>query len=78
MMDISPTEESSSPTPAVASIRMALTTAVVMDMELRHIDFKQVYLLADVDTEIYIDLSGEYREFPDAVVKFTNAIYGLT
>ena len=45
-------EESSSPTSAPASIRKALATAAVMDMELGHIDFKQAYLLADVDTEI--------------------------
>ena len=49
-------EESSSPTPAADSIRMSLATAVVMDMELRHIDFEEAYLLADVDTEIYVEL----------------------
>ena len=70
-------KESSSPTPAVASIRMALTATVGMDMELCHIDFKQAYLLADVDIGIYIEPSEEYRQFPDAAVKFNNAIYGL-
>lgn len=52
-------EESSSPTPAAASIRMALATAAVIDMELRHIDLKQAYLLADVDTVIFIELPRE-------------------
>ena len=56
---------------------MALTTAAVMDMELHHIDFEQAYLLADIDTEIYIVLPEEYREFPDAVVNLNKAIYGL-
>ncbi|CAM9772712.1 unnamed protein product [Ascophyllum nodosum] len=70
-------EEWSSPTPAAASIRMALATVAVVDMELRHIDFKQTYLSADVDTEVYIELPEEYREFPDAVKKRNKAIYGM-
>ena len=70
-------EESSSPTPAAASIRKALAIAAVMDIELRHIDFEQAYLLADVNTEIYIELPEEYREFPDAVEKLNKTIYGL-
>ena len=53
---------------------MALATAAVMDIELRRIDFEQAYLLADVDTEIYIELTEEYREFPDAVEKLNKAI----
>ena len=56
---------------------MAFATAAVMDMELFHIDFEQAYLLADVDTEIYIELLEEYREFPDAVGKLNKNIYGL-
>ena len=46
-------------------------------MGLCHIDFEQAYLLADVDSEIYIELLEEYREFPDAVGKLNKAIYGL-
>ena len=56
---------------------MALATAAVMDMELRHIDFEQAYLSSDVDTEIYIELPEEYRKFPDAVGKLNKAFYGL-
>ena len=56
---------------------MALATAAVMGMELRHIDFERAYLLADVDTGIYIELPEEYREFPDAVGKLNKAIYDL-
>ena len=69
-------EQSSSPTSVAASIRMALATAAVMDMELRHIDFEQAYLLADVDTEI-IELPEECREFLDAMGKLNKVIYGL-
>ena len=60
-------EESSFPTPAAASGRMALTTMPVMDTELRHVDFIEAYLLADINIEIYIELPEEYREFSDAV-----------
>ena len=56
---------------------MAFATAAVMDMELRHIDFEQAYLLVDVDTEFYIELPEEYLEFPDAEGKLSKAIYGL-
>ena len=56
---------------------MALATLAVMDMALRHIDFELAYLLADVDTEIYIEVPDEYREFPDAVGKLNKATYGL-
>ena len=56
---------------------MVLTTAAVVDLEQRHNDFQQAYLLADVDTEIYIELPEEYREFPDAVGKLKTAIYDL-
>ena len=48
-------EESSFPTPVAASIRMALATAVVMDMELRHIGFEQAYLLADESTTVRLE-----------------------
>ena len=72
-----PYEESPFPTTAAASIRMALVTAAVMDMELLHIDFEEAYLLADGDTKIYIGLPEECREFPDAVGKLNEAIYGL-
>ena len=33
--------------------------------------------MADVDTEIYIELLEEYREFSDAVRKLNESIYGL-
>ena len=56
---------------------MAFAAAAVMDMGLRHIDFEQTYLLADVDNEIYIELPEECWEFPDAVGKLNNVIYGL-
>lgn len=39
------------------NIRLGLTAAaVVMDIELGHIDFEQVYLLTDIESDIYIEL----------------------
>lgn len=68
-------EESSSSTTAGASIRMALATTAVRDMKLRHIDFEQAFILADIDSEIYIELPEEYRELPDAAGGLNKAIY---
>ena len=56
---------------------MTLATAAVGDIELRHIDFEQAYLLADVDPKIDIELPKECREFLEAVGKLNKAIYGL-
>ena len=46
---------------------MALATGVIKDMEMRHLDFEQAYLMADINTEIYIELPQEYQEFLNAV-----------
>ena len=55
-------EASSSPTPAAASICMALETAAVMDIELRHIDFEQAY--RSVGQGRHQDLHRTAREVP--------------
>ena len=69
--------ESSSPTPTASSMKAVLYTAVVKDRELRHIDVEQVYLQADIDEEIYIELPEEYRASPNAVGLLRKTIYGL-
>lgn len=48
-----------------------------MDLEIRHFDFDQAYLLAESKTDMYVDLPEEYREFPGAVGKLNKAIYDL-
>ena len=50
---------------------MALATGALKDIEMHHLDFQQVYLMADIDTEIYIELPKEYREFKNAVGRLT-------
>lgn len=50
-------EESCSPTPAQASIRMVLQTIAVLGWEARQLDADMAYLEDDVEEEIYIELS---------------------
>ena len=69
--------EKYSPTPATASIRMLLAMAAAKDGELRHFDVEQAFLKADIDEEIYIEISEEFQEFPGAVGRLNKAIYGL-
>ena len=66
-----------SPTPATESIRMLLAMAAAKDGELRHFDAEQAFLKADIDEEIYIEISKEFQEFPGAVGLVNKAIYGL-
>ncbi|CAN0128895.1 unnamed protein product [Ascophyllum nodosum] len=70
-------KEKHSPTPATASIRMLLAMAAAKDGELRHFDAEQACLKADIDEEIYIEISEEFQEFPGAVGRLNKAIYGL-
>ena len=58
---------SSSPITTVASISTALAAGALSDMEIYRLDFEQAYLTTEVDTEIYVELPVEYREFPNAV-----------
>ena len=69
--------EKYSPTPATASIRMLLAMAAAKDVELRHFDAEQAFLMADIDEKIYIEISEEFQEFPGAVGRLNKAIYGL-
>ena len=70
-------KEKYSPTPATASIRMRLAMAAAKDGELRHFDAEQAFLKADIDEEIYIDISEEFQEFPGAVGRLNKTIHGL-
>lgn len=55
-------QETFSPTPAGASIRMVLAIAAVEDWELRHLDVEQAFLETDIDKEIYTELPEEYQD----------------
>jgi len=70
-------QETFSPTPAAASIRLVLATAAVEDRELRHLDVEQAFLQADIDEEVYIELPEDFQEFPGAVGRLNKAVYGL-
>ena len=69
--------EQYSPTPATASIRMLLAMAAAKGGELRHFDAEQAFLKADIDEEIYIEISEEFYKFPGAVGRLNKAIYGV-
>ena len=69
--------EKYTPTPATASIRMLLTMAAAKDGELRHFDAEKAFLKADIDEEIYIEIPGEFQEFPGAVGWLNKATNGL-
>ena len=55
-------DESSSPTPSQASIRMVLGIAAVNDKELRQLDVDKAYLEASVKEELYVELPEDYRD----------------
>ena len=54
-------QESSSPTPAKSTIRMALALMATQNWKGRQLDVEMAYLEADVEEEIYIQLPDGYR-----------------
>ena len=50
--------EKYSPTPATASIRMLWAMAAAKNRELRHFDAEQTFLKADIDDELYCELTA--------------------
>ena len=65
-----------SPTPAAALIQMLLATTAAKDGEMRHFDAEQEFLKADIGEEVYIEIPGEYPDFPGAV-GLLKAVYWL-
>ena len=70
-------DESSSPTPAQASIRMVLSMIAALGWEARQLDVDMAYLEADVEEEIYIELPEGYRDSRKQVGLLRKAMYGL-
>ena len=68
--------ESSPPTPTASSMRAVLATAQVGGLELRHIEVQQIYLLANSDKGLFIELPEDYRAFPNTVDLPRKSIYG--
>ena len=68
-------DESYSPTPWQASIRMVLGIAAVKDWGLRQLDVDMVYLEAGVREELYIELLEDYRDSCDQVGQLQKAMY---
>ncbi|CAM9839554.1 unnamed protein product [Sphacelaria rigidula] len=55
-------QESSSPTPAQSSIRMALALIAAQNWKRRQLDVEMAYFEADVEEDIYIELPDGYRQ----------------
>ena len=70
-------DESSSPTPSQASIRMVLGIAAVKDWELCQLDVDMAYLEAAVEEKLYIELPEDYRDSCGQVGRLQKAMYGL-
>ena len=65
-------DESSSPTPSEASIKMVLGIAAVKDWQLRQLDGDMAYLDA-----LCIELPEDYRDSCDQVGRLQKVMYGL-
>ena len=70
-------DESSSPTPSQASMRMVLGIAAVKNWELRQLGVDMAYLEANVKEELYIELPEDYRDSCGQVGQLQQAMYGL-
>ena len=44
---------------------------------MRHSDAEQAVLKTNIDEEVYIEIPGEYQEFPGAAGLLNKAIYAL-
>ena len=70
-------DESSSPTPSQASIRVVLGIVAVKDWELRQLDVDMAYLEAGVKEELYIELPEDYRGSCNQGGRLQKAMYDL-
>ena len=64
-------------TPTVPSIKVALAIAVQNYWALYHSDVKQAFVLAKLDTNVYMKLSYGCGERTGNVVKLDRALYGI-
>ncbi|CAM9723757.1 unnamed protein product, partial [Sphacelaria rigidula] len=70
-------QESSFPTPAQSSIRVALALMAIQDWEGRQLDAEMAYLEAEVEEEMYIELPDGYRQSKNQVRRLSKVVYGL-
>ena len=63
--------------PTVSSIKVALVSAVRNDWPLYHLDVKQAFGQAKLDTDVYIKLPYGCGEMTGKVVKLDRALYGI-
>ena len=65
------------PTPNVSSINVSLAIALHNNWPLDHFDFKQTFVQAKLDTDVYMKLPYGCGERTRKVVKLNRALYGI-
>eukprot|EP00798_Chlamydomonas_sp_ICE-L_P028940 gene28939-biopygen32817 len=67
-----------SPVTKLATLRVLLSHAAALDLELRHVDVRTAFLNGDLAEEVYIAVpEGLHDMYPDKCFKLDKAIYGL-
>ena len=68
--------ETYAPTPAASSVKLLVAIAVKNDWELRPLDVKQAFILADLDFNVFMKLPGGCGDKSGKVVKLNTSVYG--
>jgi hypothetical protein len=71
--------ETSAPTPRLASVRLLLAIITDLDLDARHIDVKGAYLQATLKEEVYMKQPPLFtdKKFSKKVCRLIKSIYGL-
>ena len=69
--------ETFAPTPAAASVKIAVDVATEKDWLLRHLDIKQAFIHAHLDEAVYMRLPAYCGGMSGEVVLLQRAVYGL-
>ena len=64
-------------TPAMTSIKLVMAVAVQEGWPLYHLDVKQAFIRAKMDTDVYMKLPPGCGQKTDTVVRLEKAIYGV-
>ena len=70
-------QETFSPTPTAALIRLLVATVVMLDQELFHLDAEQAYVQSKLNEDIYMKLPPGCGASSNSVVLLNKSLYGL-
>ena len=65
------------PTPASATIRLVVCTALNNDLDLFHFDAEQALVQSDIDADIYMRMPAGSGDLSGKIVKLNKSLYGL-